>query len=53
MGWSWSDLMATPPHVIDEAFAFAEETEAETAKETAAAELRLKALQAAAKAKRR
>jgi hypothetical protein len=45
--------MATPTSVIAEAFEWAEEVEAESAKDQAAAELRLKALQAAKAAKGR
>lgn len=41
--------MATPPSVIAAAIEWANETEAENAKQTAAAELRLKALRAAKK----
>jgi hypothetical protein len=39
--------------VIDEAFAYAHDTESESAKETAAQELKLKALQAAKANKQR
>lgn len=45
--------MATPRHVIDEAVEWANEVETETAKQAAAQELKLKAMQSAARNRRR
>jgi len=53
MRWSWADVQATPAGVVEEAFRLMEDSQSEDAKDTAAAELHLKALKAAKAAKGR
>lgn len=53
MGWSWVDVQRAPTGVVLEAFRLMEDSESETVQQQSAAELRLKALQAAKVAKGR